>query len=163
MTPAPALVLRPAGDAAALEPCRTQSITRLDLLALETGHVGLHEVADARLYVGQMAIAELEAFEHRRIKRDAGRGIDGGDAVFFVDRLAQHDPPPSLALFQEIIEAAGANDVGQLALDLAALRNRHLGLRDRPRTDKVEGEASEEVQNAHPLVPTVLRHSDELL
>src|SRR5262245_17778008 len=110
-----------------------------------------------------MAIAEREAFEQRLIKHDACRGIDGGDAVFFVDRLAQHDPPPSLALFQKIIEAAGANNVGQLALDLAALRNRHLGLRDRPRTGKVDGDATEEVQNAHTFVPTFLRDADELL
>src|SRR5689334_16453643 len=68
-----------------------------------------------------------------------------------------------MALFQKVVESTGADDVGPFTFDLAALRDRHLGLRNRALTVEVNRNAAEKMEDAHPLVPPLLRHSNEVL
>ena len=60
-------------------------------------------------------------------------------------------------------EPAGAHDVARDAVDVAALRDRHLGLRDRAVTRDLDRAAAEEVQDAHAPRPALLRDADELV
>src|SRR4029077_8986130 len=90
------------------------------------------------------------------------RRIERVEPVLLVDRLAQHQAPAA-ALLEEIVEPPGAHHVAQHAVDLGALRDRHLGLRDRARAEQVDGRAAEKMQDAHALLVALLAHPDELV
>src|SRR5262245_49519284 len=154
---------RPPLDAGTPQPGSSQRVKRGDFIPLQTGHVGLYRVSDARLQVGQMAIPRRKAFEQRLIQHQARRRIDGRDGILFVDRLSQHQTPAAITLFQKVVETTGTDDVGQDAFDLATLRDRHLGLRDGAPTVEVDRDATKKVQDAYPLVPALFRHFDEFL
>jgi len=70
------------------------------------------------------------------------------EPVLLVDRLAQHEAPAPGAPLDEVEEASGADDVARHAVDVAALRDRHLGLRDRALADEIDRAAAKKVQDA---------------
>jgi hypothetical protein len=93
-------------------------------------------------------------------------GVHRVDAVLLVDRLAVQHLPFALVPGDEVVEAAGADHVAQHravdAFDHAALRDRHLGLRDGAVARDLDRRAAQEVQDAHALVPALLRDADEV-
>ena len=56
------------------------------------------------------------------VEHELGRRVDRIDAVLLVGEAPQHEAPFAFALFQEVVEAAGADHVALNALDLGALR-----------------------------------------
>src|SRR5262245_21207679 len=104
-----------------------------------------------------MTVAHRKPLEQDPVERDTGGRINRRNAVFLVDRLTQHKPPSAVAPLQKVIEATGADHVGQYALDATALRNRHFGLRHGALGIKIDRDAAEKVQDADALVPTRLR------
>src|SRR5690349_18578861 len=132
----------------AREPRRTAGIKRIELRPDDPGHVDLHALAVLRLQIGEVSIAFREAGEQGGVEPHRRDGIDRVDAVALVDRLAQHDAPAALALLQEVVEAAAADDVAGDAFDRAALRDLHLGLRDGAPALEVDALAALEVRRA---------------
>src|SRR6478752_2312721 len=147
----------------ALQPGRTTRIQSLDFGPLQAGHIALHRVADAGLQISEMPVARWELLEENSIEHRCRAWRDRVHAVLFIDRLPQHDTPASVALFEKIVEPPGAEHVAQHALDLGALRDRHLGLRDRAVSGQVDGDAAEEMQDADTLGPGLLADFDELV
>ena len=68
-----------------------------------------------------MAIAFRKAREELGVELRGRARIDRVEPVLLVDRLAQHQAPAALALFQEIVEPPGAHHVAGHALDRPAL------------------------------------------
>src|SRR2546428_12185613 len=99
------------------QPARAARVERLDFRPLETRHVGLDREAGLGLQVGEMAISVRKAYQQIAIELDALRRIDGIHPIFLVDRLPQHQTPPSTALLQEIVEAPGAKHIAPDAVD----------------------------------------------
>ena len=77
--------------------------------------------ADALLDVGEVPVALRQLGQLGLIEREPCLRVDRIDAVLLVDRLAQRQPPAAGALLEEIVEAAGADDVAHHAVDRAAL------------------------------------------
>src|SRR4029077_5943653 len=71
--------------------------------------------------------------------------------------------PLVLAFLEEIVEAAGADDVNHHAVHAGALADGHLGLRDGTHALHVDAAAAQEVQDADALVEARLADFDELL
>src|SRR5262245_15568968 len=61
---------RPSLKPGAPKPGSTQRIKRLDLLTLETGHVGFYGVPDFCLQIGQMAISHRKSLEQRSVEHN---------------------------------------------------------------------------------------------
>ena len=120
-------------------------------------------VADERLHVGEVAVARGEAGEDAGVEGRAGDGGDRRQAVDLVDRLAQDQAPAAIAAGQEVVEAAGADDVAEHIVDADALGDRHLRLGDRAVAGDVDRRAAEEVQDADAAVPALLADTDEFL
>src|SRR5678816_2609307 len=98
------------------------------------------------------------------IRRPPRSTLDRSSAASDVyKRQAQDDTPPAGSLFNEIIEAARAYDVAKHTLNVAALGDRHLRLRDGAMARKVDGRAAQEMQDADALRPAFLRHANEFL
>src|SRR3954465_7337774 len=102
-------------DRLALQPRSSARIQCLDLGPLQARHVALHRVADAGLQISEVPVARWELLEQRLVQYGRGAGRDRVHPVLFIDRLAQHDAPAALALFEEIVESAGAKHVAQHA------------------------------------------------
>ena len=85
------------------------------------------------------------------------------DKSIRTDGLAQHDAPAPLALLEEVVEAPGAEHVHFDLLDRGPLRDRHLGLGDRPIARQVDGDAAHEVQDADALGPAFLAEGDKVI
>src|SRR5688572_25352706 len=113
----------------AFEPGPPLAVKPLDFGSPELGQAGLDGEPQAGLQVGEVAVAFGKAREQRRIELQARRRVDRVHAVLLVDRLAAHDRPAA-ALLEEVVEAPGAHHVHRHAVDLAALADGHLGLRD---------------------------------
>ena len=60
-----------------------------------------------------MTIAFRKAGQQRGIESKGRRRVDRVEPVFLVDGLSSDDGPSAVALFEEVVEAAGADDVGQ--------------------------------------------------
>src|SRR5262249_7732174 len=95
------------------------------------------------------------------IEREPGRRIDRVHAVLLVDGLAKHQTPTSLALFEEVIETAGADNVYENIVHAGALRDRHLGLRYGPAVGDVDRAAAEGVQDADALLEALAANANE--
>src|SRR5690606_29849305 len=104
--------------------------------------------------IGKMAIAMGELPQQIGVELKARGGVEQVDAVFFVDGLAPHDAPLILArnsaLLEEIIEAAGAQHISELAVDFGALADGHLGLRNGALALEVDAGAAQEMQDGNP-------------
>src|SRR3954453_6987457 len=150
-------------DRLALEPRTSARIQCLDLGPLHAGHVALDRVADAGLQISEVPVARWELLEERFVQNGSCTRRNGVHAVFLIDRLAQHDAPTALPLFEEIVEPPGAEHVAQHALDLGALRDRHLGLRDGAVSCEVDRDAAQEMQDADAPGPGLLADFDELV
>src|SRR5580704_8584127 len=98
-------------DLPAGEPVGPSAVELLDARADEARHVPLDVVSDLGLRVGEVLVANGEARQQVGVELERGRGVDRIKAVLLVDRLAQHDPPRTLALLHEVVEAADAGDV----------------------------------------------------
>src|SRR5208283_5795300 len=72
------------------------------------------------------------------------------------------DPPPVVPLFEEVVEPPGTGDVAQHALNLAALHDRHPGLRGGPGTRERDPTAAGEVQDIHAPGRAFLADPDEV-
>jgi hypothetical protein len=92
-----------------------------------------------------MPVSDGEANEQARVQFERRRRADRNQRVLLVDRLAQHHAPAPLALFKEVVEAAGADDVALDTINIAALGYRHLGLRHRSVFREVYRDAAEEM------------------
>src|SRR5258707_14885302 len=103
--------------------------------------------------MSEVPVSRWKPLEQRPFEDRRRAWRDGVHAVLLIDRLAQHDAPAPLALFEEIVEPPGAEHVAQHALDLGALRDRHLGLRDRALSCKVDRDTAEEMQDTDALGP----------
>src|SRR5215831_20227334 len=145
------------------EPLLAVPVERLELGSRESRHVGLHGLSVLGLQIGEMAVSFRKPREQRRIELHGRGWIDRHDAVAFIDRLAQHDAPTALALLQEIVEAAAADHVAHDALDWAALRDLHLGLRDGAVAGEIDAHAAVEVRRAGAARKTLLADPDELV
>src|SRR5262249_52678166 len=88
---------------------------------------------------------------------------DRVDSILFIDRLPQHDAPTPIAPFQEIIEAAGADNIAGHAFNVAALGDRHFGLRNCVIADEFNRDPAEEMQDAHTAPPAFLTDTNELI
>src|SRR5271169_2645703 len=95
----------------AREPALAAAVERFHRGAVEAGHVGLDLVADPGLEIGEMPVALGKLHQEDGVEFEPGGGIDGVEAVLLVDRLAQHQAPAPIALLEEVVEAAGADDV----------------------------------------------------
>ena len=80
---------RTPGDGLAVEPRRPTSVKRLDLGALEAGHIILDRISNLGLEVGEVAVAFGEAPEKLGVERDGGSVIDRIEPVFLVNRPVQ--------------------------------------------------------------------------
>ena len=69
------------------------------------------------LQIGEMTVADGEALERRAVELELRRRVDRAQPVLLVDRLAQHDRPAAVAALEEVVEAAGADDVALDAVD----------------------------------------------
>src|SRR4029078_13223953 len=115
----------------ALEPSLALGIKRCKRRPVEPRKLVLDRVTDLALPVREGAIAFRKLRQVRLVEREPCIGLDRVDAVFLVGKPPQHDAPAAFSLFQKIIEASAAHDDAQHALDLGAVRARHIGLRDR--------------------------------
>src|SRR5690606_22307912 len=79
---------------------------------------------------------------------------------------APHDAPFILArnaaLLEEIVEAAGAQHVDTLSIDLGPLADRHLGLRDGALSLDVDAGAAQEMQDGNAVLKAAAADFDEL-
>src|SRR5262249_40286577 len=89
--------------------------------------------------------------------------VDRVEAVLLVDRLSLDDAPACVPPLDEVVEAARADDVALDAVDLRALRDRHLGLRDRAVAGQVDGAPAQEVEGAHAALEARAARGDEVL
>src|SRR5437660_1421417 len=144
-------------------PRGASTIKRVDFCALERRHVAFYREAVLCLRVREMSIAFRKPAEQVRIQLDARLRINGIQPILFVDRLTQHDRPKTAALFEKVVKTPRADDVAQYAVDRRALRDRHLGLRDRTLAGDVDRRAAQEMQDADAFVPALAAHFDELL
>jgi hypothetical protein len=71
---------------AAGEPSAPALVERLDLRALEAGHVRFHLAADLRLQIGEVPITFRKAREQITVEAELCRGIDRVEPILFVDR-----------------------------------------------------------------------------
>src|SRR5262245_50797345 len=108
-----------------------------------------------------MAITLGKARQKGGIEGKDRRRIDRIEPIFLVDRLSSDDRPSAVALFEEVIEASCAHDVGQDAVDQRPLIDRHLDLRDGPRGNDVAGESTEKMQNVDAFVEAFPADVDE--
>ena len=91
-------------------------------------------------------------------------GIDRIDAVLLVDRLAQHEAPAAVAPLEEIVEAAGADDVAEHAVDRRrAARSSSWSARSRGRRRRRSSVPPRKCRMLTPLRPAFLRDADELV
>src|SRR3954454_5040562 len=150
-------------DRLALQPRRSARIQWLDLAPLQARPVALDRVADAGLQISEVPVARWELLEERFVQNGSCTRRNGVHAVFLIDRLAQHDAPAALPFFEEIVEPPGAKHVAQHTLDLRALRDRHLGLRNGAVSGEVDRDAAEEMQDADTLGPGLLADFDKLV
>src|ERR1041385_1010413 len=95
------------------------------------------------------------------VELELGARIDLIDAILLIGEAAQHQAPFALTLLQEIVETPGTNNVALDALDLGALRDCHLGLRDGALALDVDTCAAEHVHDAHTAVEALLADLDE--
>src|SRR5215472_8240464 len=146
-----------------LEPAFAAAIERRYLWPVQARHVGLHLVADPGLQIGEMAVALRKLRQQSFVQFEPCGWIQRIEAVFLVDRLAQHQAPTFFALFQEVIEAAGADHVADDVVDAGTLRDRHLGLRDGARARNVDRRTAEKMQDADAAFVTLLAHLDEFV
>ena len=65
-------------------------------------------------------------------------------------------------LLQEVVEAPRTDHVALDSVDLGALRDRHLRLRDRPRAGQIDRRAAEEMQDVHAALEALAADPDEL-
>src|SRR5579862_3306149 len=70
---------------------------------------------------------------------------------------------PRCPFLEEVVEPAGARHVADHAVDLAALHDRHPGLRDSPRPGQGDPAAAGEVQDVDPAGHALLADPDEVL
>src|SRR6266511_2925104 len=96
--------------------------------------------------LSEVPVTRRKPLEQRPVENRRRAWRDRVHAVLLIDRLTQHDAPAPLALFEEIVEPPGAEYVAQHTLDLGALRDRHLGLRDCALSCKVDRDSAEEMQ-----------------
>src|SRR6476469_9616656 len=92
----------------ALQPGRTTRIQSLDFGPLQAGHIALHRVADAGLQISEMPVARWELLEQNSVQCRLCARRYRVHAILLIDRLAQHDAPALLALFEEIVEPSSA-------------------------------------------------------
>src|SRR6478672_3665218 len=112
----------------ALQPGCTQRIKLVGFRPIDAGHVVLHLVTHLGLQIGEVAVADGKARQELRIELGRLGGIDRDDLVLLISQPAPDDAPLALALLQEVVEPADAEHIAFHALDLGALRDRHLGL-----------------------------------
>src|SRR6266536_4436758 len=145
------------------KPSSAARIESLDLGPLQRRHVALDRKADPGLDIREMAVALGKLAQELRVQAQQRAGVDGIEAVLFVDRLPQNNRPDIVALGEEIVEPTGADHIAGDGVDLRALRNRHLGLRDRAVVGDVDRRSAEEMQDAHAAVPSLAAYLDEAL
>src|SRR6185503_19552815 len=97
------------------------------------------------------------------VELEARGGVDRVHPIELVDRLAEDEPPTTVALLEEVVEAAAARDVDLDALDLRTLVDLHLHLGDRAIPDDVGDLPTEDVVDPDALLPSRLAHRDELV
>src|SRR5262245_25160448 len=113
--------LAPLSTVSRLLPSVTPRIKRRKRRSIEPRKLVLDLVPDLALQVGEVAVAFGELRQMRLVEREPRVRLDRIDAIFLVGEPPQYDTPTALALFQEIVKAAGADNVAQHALDLCAL------------------------------------------
>src|SRR5581483_3037946 len=147
----------------AREPERAARIERFHLRPREARHVRLDREAEPGLQVGQVAVPDRERLEARAFQLGSGRGIHGQDPVQLVDRLPEHEPPAAVPLLEEVVEAAGADDVALDALNRSSLRDRHLRLRDRAGARDLDRDPAEEVEDPDAALEALAADADEVV
>src|SRR5262249_49292888 len=110
-----------------------------------------------------VAVTGGEACKEIAVELEPRRGVDRVEPVTLVDRLPQHETPASVPPLEEVVEAAGADDVADDAVHLGALGARHLGLPDRTVAGDVDGGAAEEVKDADAPLEPFTADADELV
>src|SRR3954465_12985253 len=138
------------------------AVQALDRGPLELRQLLLDLEAELGLQIGEVTVAFGKGAEQVGIQLELRRRIERVHSVFFVNGLPAHDRPLSVSLFEKIIKAAGANHVDRFLVHVAALADRHLGLRNRPAAFHVDARAAEEVKDADALLEAGLAHLDEL-
>jgi hypothetical protein len=154
------------------EPVRAAAVQVLDAGAGEPRHVALDVESDLGLDVAEVAVSDGELGQQIAVQLEPGGRVDRVEPVLLVDRLAQDDPPAAGAVsgtliavhapLEEVVEAAGADHVALDAVHLRPLRDRHLGLRDRPVTGHIDRAAPEEVQDVHATLESLAAYANEI-
>src|SRR4051812_29638500 len=101
-----------------------------------------------------MAVALGILLELGSVELQDRSGIHRVEPILLIDRLAAHDTPLTLAFFEEVEEATGADHVAFHAVDKTPLRDRHLGLHNGTVSNKVDAHAAEEMKNADASLPS---------
>ena len=110
-----------------------------------------------------MAVAHGVALERGAVELQARRRVDGADPVLLVDRLPEDEAPAAVAALEEVVEAAGADDVALDPVHRGALRDRHLGLRGRAVAHDVDRGAAEEMEDPDASLESLAADADELV
>src|SRR5262245_39499624 len=146
-----------------LQRVRAPGVERVDFRTVGAGSVALDVEAGLDLQIGEVAVADWKAIENLLVERDRGGGIKRHQPIHFVDQSPHHDAPLALALLQEIVEPPGADHVAWLAVDYAALGDRHLGHGDGALALNVDRRAAEQVDDAHAIGVALLARRDEFI
>src|SRR4051812_37459399 len=109
-----------------------------------------------------MLVAGRELRKQCFVELDVEARINRVNTIFFINRLAQHQSPSTVPLFEEIIKPAGTNDVAQDAVDRGTLGDRSLCLSDSTETGKVNHRSAEGMPAPHTFRPAIAANIDEL-
>ena len=113
-----------------------------------------------------MPISLRKGCQHLLVKLDDSRRIDGINPVLLVNRLAVQHLPPAFVARHKVVKAASTDHVAEHrtigALHHAALRDGHLGLRDRAVARYLNSRAAQKVEDAHTFCPPFLRHANKV-
>src|SRR5215831_8522108 len=109
-----------------------------------------------------MAVALGKGREQGSVELQYGRGVDGVETIFFINRLPSNDGPLTVALLEEVIEATPAGDIDHHAVERRALEDVHLRLRNRTALADVARPPVQRVQDVHAALEPLFADADEL-
>src|SRR5262245_30496622 len=152
-----------ASQRVALQPRRAAAVERVECGAGRAGHVGLHLEAVLGLQIGEVTVPlgkfrQQLGVEFWRLQR-----VDRIEAILLVDRLAQYQTPATVALLEEIVEAADTGEVAHDPVHRRAVQDLHPGLRHGPRTRHVDPRDAKTVLGAHAAGKALAAGRDEIV